>query len=155
MEKLIKTLFVQGKEQGQASTANPGWRGKQYDPNSGVKLGMPGGMLKWGGNSKGSKGYSCFYCGGKDHFIPECEEMKEDVKNGLVKMNVDGKLQLSDRSFIPNIPSQVTIKEKVMRHYAKKQSQYYLGYEEDDQVPSLPITRPTVQLLNTSEDPVS
>jgi len=138
LEKLIKTLFVQGKEQGQASTENPGWRGKQYDPNSGVKLGMPGGMPKWGGNSKGSEGYGCFYCGGKDHFIPECEEMKEDVKNGLVKMNADGKLRLSDGSFIPNIPSQGTIKEKVMRHYA-----------------SLPTTRPTAQLLNTSEDPVS
>ena len=141
------------QNQSPPTTENSGWRGRQYDPNGGVKLGAPGTIPKWKG-SRGTKGYGCFYCGGKDHFIPECEEMKEDVKNGLVKMNPDGKLRLSDGSFIPNVPNTVTIKEKVMKYYAKRQTQYYLGYDEDEGIPSSSVAEAMVQSLNVGEDPV-
>jgi hypothetical protein len=124
--------------------------GPQYDPKSGIKLGVPGTIPKWGGNSKVN---SCFYCGGRDHFVgPECEEMNGDIQAGLIKMNAEGKLRLSDGSYIPNVPNTATIKERVEKYYARKLNQFYCGNDEDDNVP-MPNLKTPAQLATTIEEP--
>lgn len=149
LEGMMKILLAQG----QSSTNGKRDGVKQYDPNSGIKLGTPGSIPKWGGSGRSSQLSKCYYCGG-DHFVPECDEAKEDVKSGLVKWNAEGKLRLSDGSYIPNFPNTTLIKERVERYYAKKQSQYYLGNEEEDDARGLPISKIPASYISTAEDPV-
>ena len=152
LESMMKTLLaqVQGEGVGLRKEVVP-----QYDPKSGVKLGIPGTIPKWGGGGSNlpKANSNCFYCGGRNNFVgPECEEMKEDIRNGLVKMSNDGKIRLSDGSYIPNVPNAATIKERVEKYYAKKMNQFYCGSEEDH-APSEPATRSIAQYANISEDP--
>jgi len=62
-------------------------------------------------------------------------------------------LRLGDGSYIPNAPNAVTIKEKVERHYAKKQSQFYLGYDDEGDAPSSSVPKTPSQYIGVSEDP--
>ena len=55
---------------------------KPYDPNSGVVLGQLGTTPKWGKSVVKDRG--CFYCDWRDHFMPECNDVQEDLKKGLV-----------------------------------------------------------------------
>ena len=55
---------------------------KPYDPNSGVVLGQLGTIPKWGKSVVKDRG--CFYSGRRDHFIPECDDVQEDLKKGLM-----------------------------------------------------------------------
>lgn len=125
IEGMIKILLAQ------VPGGNPGPNG-QYNSNNGMKLGAPGTVPKAGGQLRYGEGSKCFYCGQKGHFIPECEEVKEDVRNSLVKLDIDGKLKLADGSYIPNMPNVTTIKEQVEKYYARKQSQYWIASEEED-----------------------
>jgi hypothetical protein len=149
LEGMMKTLLAQvgGGANGRKDTV------KQYDPNSGVKLGTPGTIPRWGNNGRSNQPSKCYYCGG-DHFVPECDEAKEDVRAGLVKWNTEGKLRLSDGSYIPSFPNTTLIKERVERYYAKKQSQYYLGNEEEEDVPSASIAKVAPSYTNIAEDPM-
>jgi hypothetical protein len=79
--------------------------------------------------------------------------MKEDVRAGTVKLNAEGKLRLSDGSYIPNIPGTTTIKERVEKSYARKLNQFYCGNEEDNDAPSLPVPKFPAQYANLMEDP--
>jgi hypothetical protein len=151
LEGMMKALLAQ-------TQGNGGLRKEmapQYDPKSGVKLGTPGTIPKWGGNGNvGRPAGSCFYCGSRDHFVgPECEEMQEDIRNGLVKTNVDGKIRLSDGSYIPNMPNTTTIRERVEKHYAKKMTQFYCGNEEDEHAPNVVVPKLPAQFANIAEDP--
>jgi hypothetical protein len=148
LENMMKTLLAQ------VQGGNTGIRkevGKPGEPNVGIRLGNPGTIPKWGAGGRTTN--KCFYCGG-DHFIPECDEVKEDVKNGLVKLNMEGKIRLSDGGYIPNISGATTIKERVDRHYAKKNSQYYLGNEEEEDVSVQVVSRLPAQYTTAVEDPV-
>jgi hypothetical protein len=145
LQDMMKTLLTQVQGGGRKETM------KQYDPSSGIKLGAPGTVPKWGGSS-GKSNDTCFYCGGRNHFIPDCEEMKEDVKSGKVQVNVEGKLRLSDGSYIPNIPGAATIKERIERHYAKKLNQFYCGNDEPEDAPITSLRTPA-QYSNVIEDP--
>ena len=98
---------------------------KPYDPNSGVVLGQPGTTPKW--RKSVVKDTRCFYCGRRDHFIPECDDVQKDLKNGLVRWSSDGKLRLGDGSQIPGYPSNGTIKEQVMKHYAKQHTMFHFS----------------------------
>jgi hypothetical protein len=154
LEGMMKTLLAQA--QGNINTGLRREMVPQYDPKSGVKLGTPGSIPKWGGNSGsgGKSNGSCFYCGSRDHFVgPECEEMQEDIKNGLVKMNAEGKIRLSDGSYIPNMPNTTTIRERVEKHYAKKMNQFYCGSEEEEHAPSVILPKLPAQFTNIVEDP--
>ena len=106
----------------------------QYNPSSGVKLGQPGMVPKWGSSGK-SHEKNCSYCSYRGHFIPECDEVKEDINNRLIKVDADGKLRLIDGGFIPNMPNVAMIKERVKKYYARKQSQYWVAMEEEDNTP--------------------
>lgn len=64
-----------------------------------------------------------------------CEEMLTVIKAGLVKLSAEGKLRLSDGSYIPNFPNAINIKDRVEKYYAKKQSQFLLGKEDEENVP--------------------
>jgi hypothetical protein len=153
LEGMMKTLLAQAQGNG-----NTGLRREmvpQYDPKNGVKLGVPGTIPKWGGGGASTRtSGSCFYCGSREHFVgPECDEMQEDVKNGLVKMNAEGKIRLSDGSYIPNMPNTTTIRERVEKHYAKKLNQFYCGNEDEEHAPNIVVPKAPIQFTNIVEDP--
>jgi hypothetical protein len=148
LQDLMKTLLAQVPGSG-----GPGPRARQYDPGNGIKLGQPGSIPKWGSSGR-THNDGCFYCGGKDHFVPDCEEMKDDVRAGKVKLNAEGKLRLNDGSYIPNIPGVSTIKERVERAQAKKLNQFYCGNEDDNEPSSLGSKIPAQYLNLAMEDPV-
>lgn len=79
--------------------------------------------------------------------------MKEDIRAGTVKLNTEGKLRLSDGSYIPNVPGTTTIKERVEKSYAKKLNQFYCGNEEDYDAPNLSTPKFPTQYTNLIEDP--
>ena len=105
LETMMKAILAQAQ-----GSANAGVdMSKPYDPNSGVVLGQPGTTPKWGKSVVKDRG--CFYCSRRDHFIPECDDVQEDLKKGLVHWSSDGKMRLGDGSPIPGYPSNGTIQE--------------------------------------------
>jgi hypothetical protein len=149
LEKMMKNMISQV----QNGTGNKEPVG-QYDPNNRTKLGQPGTIPKWIANGRNNEGESkCFYCGGKGHYIPDCDELKEDLRIGYVKVNEAGKLRLSDGGYIPATPNGASIKERVGKNATlKKQNQFYCGYDEDGCIPELEIPRYPAQFVNTKED---
>lgn len=87
----------------------------QYDSNSGIRLGQAGTIPKWGINGKKNRpeGDKCFYCGGKGHYILECDEFKLDLKAGRIRLNEEEKMRMPDGIFVPNSPNGATIKERI------------------------------------------
>jgi hypothetical protein len=75
------------------------------------------------------------------------------MDKAVVTPNVEGKLRLSDGSYIPNVPGATTFKERVERYYAKKTSQFYLGNNEEGDTPIVPAPRVPAQYANLIEDP--
>jgi hypothetical protein len=150
LESMMKTLLSQvGNGQGKKEPV------KQYDPNMGIRLGAPGTIPRWGpSSSRVVDSNKCFYCGGKDHYIPDCKELKDDMKEGMVKTNAEGKLRLNDGSFIPNIPNGAPIKERIEKHYAQKQNQFYCGNEEDENSSQFMNTKYAFSSINNMEDPI-
>ena len=148
LEGMIKNLASQGQN-GNRKEQVP-----QYDPNSGIRLGQAGTIPKWGTNGKGNRqeGDKCFYCGGRFHYIPECDEFKGDLKAGRVKLNEEGKIRMPDGAFVPNFPNGATIKERIERYQMRKQNQFYCGYDENDEIPEVKMPRYPSQFLNTTED---
>ena len=73
----------------------------------------------------------CFYCGQKGHFVLECEEIKLDVKAGMVKLDSKGTVRLSNGLHVQNMHDASTIKKKVERYYTEEQS-WYLAREDDN-----------------------
>ena len=128
----------------------------QYDPNSGIRLGQAGSIPRWGPNGNGKmnrpEGDKCFYCGGRNHYIPECDEFKSDLKAGRIKLNEEGKMRMPDGSYVPNSPNGATIKERIERYSMRKQNQFYCGYDENDEIPEVAIPSYHSQFINTTED---
>jgi hypothetical protein len=148
LEKMIKNLTSHV----QTGTVNKE-PGVQYDSNSRMKPGQPGIMPKWITNGRNKEGDQCFYCGRKGHYIPECEDLKEDLRTGYMKLNKEGKLRMNDDGYIPAGPSTTPIKERVEKHLSmKKQHQFYCGYDESDYILEPEIPRYPVQFMNTKED---
>ena len=153
LESMMKSLLVQAQNGGNSGGREPV---VQYDPNMGIKIGQPGTIPKWGPSGRHNHmeiNGQCFYCGGGDHFIPGCKVMKDDIRNGHVKLNHDGKLRMSDGGYIPNAPEGAPIRERVERHNMRKQNQFYCGYDENDSIPEPVIPMYPAQFLNTTEDP--
>jgi hypothetical protein len=146
LEDLIKTLLTQhqaGTSQGQCKGDCKNGSCKTHESSTGP-------TQKWGTRSMENE--KCFYCGLLGHFQADCEDLKNQIKAGNIKVNPEGKLRLRDGSFIPNQPMGATLKERVERHYARKPSHFYHGeYEEDDPVPSLSPGYSS-QYLGTSND---
>jgi hypothetical protein len=130
LQDMMKSLLAQVQSNGASGMRRE--QVKQYDPNSGIKLGTPGSIPKWGNNNRTNESSTCFYCGRKGHFVPDCEEAKDDVQAGLVRLNAEGKLRMGDGSSIPMVPNTSTIKERVEKSYAKKLNQFYCGNDEED-----------------------
>ena len=137
LEEMIKTLLSQS----QASTKSDG--SKTHET-------LTSQPQRWG-TGKQMDNEKCFWCGLPGHFQADCEDLKNQIRAGNVKINPEGKLRLKDGSFIPNHPVGATMKEKVERHYARKPSQFFYGeYEDSDFVAS---SAPKYsQFLNSSDE---
>jgi len=155
LEKMMKTLMNQ-VQNGSGSRRE---HVEQYNPNSGIKLGQPGTIPKWGppntGRSSSNMDIGCFYCGSKNHFIPECDELKEDIRTGYVKLNNEGKIRNGDGGFIPRSPNGGSIKERIEKQKMMKQNQFYCGYDESDYIAEPVVPMYPAQLINTTEDSVN
>jgi hypothetical protein len=129
LEDMLKTLLTQSQTSGTQVVCKGDCKGgscKTHEASSGP-------TQKWGGRSLDNE--KCFWCGLMGHFQADCEDLKNQIRVGNVKINAEGKLRLKDGSFIPHQPVGATLKEKVDRHYARKPSQFYHGeYEDNDPV---------------------
>jgi hypothetical protein len=128
----------------------------QYDPNSGIRLGQAGSVPRWmpNGRINNFEGENkCFYCGGRNHYIPECDEFKIDLKAGRIKLNDEGKMRMPDGGYVPNMPNGATIKERMERYNGRKQNQFYCGYDDNGEIPEEMMPRYPSQFINMAEDP--
>jgi len=145
LEDLLKALLVHTQQHGNQGICKGDCKGncKAHETTSGP-------TQKWGGKTMENE--RCFWCGLLGHFQADCEDLKNQIKLGNVKVNPEGKLRLRDGSFIPNHPAGASLKERVERHYSRKPSQFYYGeYEEND--PPSPANSVLSQLLgNSSSD---
>ena len=155
LEKMMKSLMNQ-VQNGSGNRREPV---EQYNPNSGIKLGQPGTIPKWGppasGRSSSNVDNGCFYCGGRNHFIPECDELKEDIRTGYVKLNNEGKIRNGDGGFIPRSPNGGSIKERIEKQKMLRQNQFYCGYDESHYIAEPVVPMYPAQLMNTTEDSVN
>ena len=129
IEGLLKKLMSQSQtnvNQGMCKEDCKGGVCKTHETNSGP-------VQKWGGKPMESE--KCFWCFLLGHFQADCEDLKNQIRLGNVKVNPEGKLRLRDGSFIPNFPPGASMKERVERHYARKPSQFFHGeYEDSDPI---------------------
>ena len=145
LENLMKALLTQSQMNVEQICKGDckGGSCKTHEANNGP-------AQKWGGKSLEKE--KCFWCGLFGHFQADCEDFKNQVRIGNVKVNAEGKWRLRDGSFIPKYPADATLKERVERHYARKPSQYYYGeYEDSDPAPSA-ATSVFSQVLGSSND---
>jgi len=148
LEKMMKDMMNNGQN-GNRNRKEPV---DQYNPNNGVKLGQPGTIPRWGPSSNGKSNDKCFYCGSRDHYIPECDELKNDIKTGYVKQNYEGKLRNGDGGSIPYQPNNLPIKERIEKQKQWKQNQFYCGYDESDYIAGPEIPMYPAQFINQTED---
>ena len=145
LEDLIKTLLVQSQNQASQGMC----KGDCKNGNCKTHEASSNTVQKGGKSLENEK---CFWCALFGHYQADCEDLKNQLKLGNVKINQEGKLRLRDGSFIPKYPIEASLKERVEKHYAKKPSQYFYGeYEEDD--PTV-FAAPSImsQYLGTSND---
>lgn len=150
LEKMMKDM-MNNVQNGNKNRKEPA---EQYNPNNGIKLGQPGTIPRWGPSSNGRNNDKCFYCGSRNHYIPECDELKNDIKTGYVKQNYEGKLRNGDGGSIPYSPKDLSIKERIEKQKQWKQNQFYCGYDESDYIAEPEIPMYPAQFMNSTEDSV-
>lgn len=146
LEELIKTLVAQSQihvSQGMCKGDCKGGNCKTQDNHNHA-------TPKWG--SKSMENEKCFWCAMLGHFQADCEDLKNQIRIGNVKVNPEGKLRLKDGSFIPNYPAGASLKERVERHYARKPSQLYYGEYEDSSPVTSCMPGYSSQYLGTNDD---
>ena len=132
LEDMLKSLLTQSQ-----TNSNQNWKGDCKGGGCKTNDTSSGPTQKWGAKSLDNE--KCFWCGLMGHFQADCDDLKNQIRVGNVKVNAEGRLRLKDGSFIPNQPVGASLKEKVDRHYARKPSQFYHGeYEDNDPVSSMP-----------------
>ena len=149
LENMMKVLISQTQAMGSANKVASKVEAckscKQCEVHSGAS-GASASVHKCG---KSMENERCFFCGCLGHFQGDCEELKNQVRTGNLKINPEGKLRLRDGSLIPNFPNATSLKERVERHYSKRPSQFFYGEYEDDDNPLVP--KYSAQYLNMGE----
>ena len=135
IENMIKSLLAQGQVGAKSEACKGDCKGSGCKTHE-----SSGGQPQRWGSGRQMENEKFFYCGRMGHFQADCNDLKEQVRTGNLKVNPEGKLRLRDGSFIPNQPAGATIKEKVERHYARRPSQFFYGeYEDEDPIaPTVP-----------------
>ena len=146
LEEMLKALMKQGLVTDAQCSGKGDCKGGMCKTHE--ASGNP--MQKWGGKSLENE--KCFWCGLFGHFQADCEDLKNQIRLGNVKMNHEGKLRLKDGLFIPKFLSEASLKERVKRHYARKPSQYFYGEYEDNDPTQSATTSILSQLLGSSND---
>jgi Zinc knuckle len=148
IENLMKTLLAQSQTDANKGFCKGDCKGSGCRTHHGTSSNQP---PKWGSN-RSMENEKCFYCGEMGHFQADCDDLKEQVRLGLLKVNPEGKLRLKDGSFIPNQPPGATLKERVEKHYARRPSQLYYGeYEDEDSIGPL-TSKYSSQFVNASDE---
>src|SRR6202789_4511412 len=124
LEKMMKDM-MNNVQNGNKNRKEPT---EQYNPNNGIKLGQPGTIPRWGPSSNGRNNDKCFYCGSRNHYIPECDELKNDIKTGYVKQNYEGKLRNGDGGSIPYSPKDLSIKERKKKKKTNKKKKIFFFF---------------------------
>src|SRR5277367_3136338 len=100
LQDMFKTMLSMAQKQEQ--THQPvGHGGSIFERGADGILGKPGTMPRWG---KSVDNERCFYCGHKGHYVPDCTELKEELRSGRLLTGSDGKLRLGDGTRIPPGP---------------------------------------------------
>jgi hypothetical protein len=146
LEDLIKSLMAQS----QTHVGHGACKGECKSGACKAHEALGGPPQKWGGKSMDNE--RCFWCGLLGHFQADCDDLKNQIRGGNVKVNPEGKLRLRDGSYIPNQPAGASLKERVERHYARKPSQYFHGEYEDSETTPAVATNALSQFLGTSHD---
>ena len=138
LQDMFKTMLSMAQKQEQPHQP-VGHGGSIFERGADGILGKPGTMPRWG---KSVDNERCFYCGHKGHYVPDCTELKEELRSGRLRTGSDGKLRLGDGTRIPPGPMGSTIKERIERapNFGPKSNYHYGGcYEDEDGVyiPSL------------------
>ena len=145
IETMIKSLVAQGQNAAKSGTCKGDCKG------SGCKVHEASGssMQKWGKSLENEK---CFYCGRMGHFQADCDDMKEQIRAGNLKVNPEGRLRLRDGSLIPGYPQGSCMKERVEKYYSRRPAQFYFGeYVEEESVGSSVSKFPS-QYVNSNGD---
>lgn len=144
IEDLIKKLMTQS----QPSDSKGGCKGDCK--GNGCKTHESSGntMQKWGKSMENEK---CFYCGRMGHFQGDCDDLKEQIRIGHLKVNPEGRLRLRDGSLIPGYPHGASIKERVEKHYSKRPSQFHYGACDDEDLTGPMVPAYPAQLLHVDD----
>ena len=151
LENLMKSMLSATQNQTNERPQQR-WSGANFGSNSEGALGKPGSSPRWG---KPHDRDGCFYCGTSGHFIPDCDELKDDIHAGHVKVNPDGKLRLGDGSRIPMGAPGSTIKERIEKAMPAVMKSAYLNgfYENEDGLYIPAMARYVAQNTLSSELP--
>ena len=98
---------------------------------------------------------NCFYYSGKNHYILECDELKNNIRTGYVKLSSDENLRNGDSGYIPGSSNGSTIKERIEKQKMWKQNQFYCGFDENDYIAKPEIPMYPAQFLNQTESSVN
>jgi hypothetical protein len=150
LENMMKTMLAMAQQTGSAPHSHQHIHGDGYERKTEGILGKPGSMPKWGRSVDNEK---CFYCGHNGHFLPDCADLKEDLRIGKMKIGPDARIRMGDGSRIPPGPMGTTIKERVERsQHTGIKANYYGGvYEEEDDIYVPALARITPQYALSQE----
>ncbi|KAJ7229517.1 hypothetical protein B0H12DRAFT_1077432 [Mycena haematopus] len=76
-----------------------------------------------GASPKRTRPDGCGYCSETDHFIGDCLQVLEDIKEGLVRRNSDGRVVLPSGAFVPKVITGKNLRARVKKWHEQNPGQ--------------------------------